>query len=203
MLRLCFKFIIWSSTCRCCLNYFAIAGIPSSPVRRLYKSFISNLRLILPCVATSLGLTLLPICVSLLRANSWPLQIRKLPCRVWLYLRVEYRLFPLRQLVGLFRCRFGSAWPVQMLQSASPPHAPTILAYLPGFASARPLAFVVDAGFEPTSRWSSEPFIKFCAVAASPLGQSTKYFVVSFRFLFKTSELRSGLVVRSIKLLIG
>ena len=55
----------------------------------------------------SLGLTLLPICVSLLWVNSWPLQIRNLPRFFWLYLRVEYRLFPLRRLWGLFRCRFG------------------------------------------------------------------------------------------------
>ena len=34
------------------------------------------------------------------------LRIRKLPCRFRLYLRVEYRPFPLRRLVGLFRCRF-------------------------------------------------------------------------------------------------
>ena len=66
-----------------------------------------------------------------------------------MYLRVEYRLFPLRQLVGLFRCRFGSAWPVLALQSALPPHAPSILSLLTGIASARPSALVEGGGLEP------------------------------------------------------
>ena len=42
------------------------------------------------------------------------------------------------------------------LQSDLPPHAPTILAYLPGFASARPLAFVDGAGFEPAVVWGAD-----------------------------------------------
>ena len=116
----------------------------------MYKSFISNLQLILPCVATSLGLTLLPICPAIVQQTiTWPIQIRKLPCRFWLYLRVEYRLFPLRQLVGLFRCRFGLARPVLALQSDLPPHAPSILSLLTGIASARPSALVEGAGVEP------------------------------------------------------
>ena len=32
--------------------------------------------------------------------------IRKLPCRLWLYLRVSIPSLPLHRLVGLFRCRF-------------------------------------------------------------------------------------------------
>ena len=64
-----------------------------SSVFLMYKSFISNLRLILPCVATSLGLTLLPICVSLLWVNSWPLQIRNLPLRSGCTYGLRYRLF--------------------------------------------------------------------------------------------------------------
>ena len=116
----------------------------------MYKSFISNLQLILPCVATSLGLTLLPICPAIVQQTiTWPIQIRKLPCRVWLYLRVEYRLFPLRQLVGLFRCRFGLTRPVLALQSDLPPHAPSILSLLTGIASARPSALVEGSGFGP------------------------------------------------------
>ena len=111
--------------------------------------FISNLRLILPCVATSLGLTLLPICLFCLSGQLVTHESRKLPCRVWLYLRVEYRLFPLRQLVGLFRCRFGLTRPVLALQSDLPPHAPSILSLLAGIASARPSALVEGIGFEP------------------------------------------------------
>ena len=121
-----------------------------SSVFLMYKSFISNLQLILPCVATSLGLTLLPICPAIVQQTiTWPIQIRKLPCRVWLYLRVEYRLFPLRQLVGLFRCRFGLTRPVLALQSDLPPHAPSILSLLTGIASARPSALVEGCGLEP------------------------------------------------------
>ena len=63
--------IVMFTICRCCLNYFAHTGIPSSPVRRFKdKMFNSNLQLILLCVATSLGLTLLPISVFCNRANS-------------------------------------------------------------------------------------------------------------------------------------
>lgn len=39
-------------------------------------------------------------------AISWPLRGSELPLSVWLYLRVEHRLFPLLPLSGLFRCRF-------------------------------------------------------------------------------------------------
>ena len=135
----------------------------------MYKSFISNLRLILPCVATSLGLTLLPICPAIVQQTiTWPIQIRKLPCRVWLYLRVEYRLFPLRQLVGLFRCRFGLTRPVLALQSDLPPHAPSILSLLAGIASARPSAFVSGAGIEPASRVQQLTLLAYTRLLALP-----------------------------------
>ena len=58
---------------------------------------------------SSLGLTLLPsrliLCVS--GSTRDHCGGRNLPCRFRLYLRVGYRLFPLHQLVGLFRCRFA------------------------------------------------------------------------------------------------
>ena len=134
----------------------------------MYKSFISNLQLILPCVATSLGLTLLPICPAIVQQTiTWPIQIRKLPCRVWLYLRVEYRLFPLRQLVGLFRCRFGLTRPVLALQSDLPPHAPSILSLLTGIASARPSALAEGEGFEPPMRFAA------CLVSSEVLSTSS------------------------------
>ena len=48
-------------------------------------------------------------------------RIRKLPCRFRLYLRVEYRPFPLRRLVGLFRCRFDSIHVQACALAAVPP----------------------------------------------------------------------------------
>jgi hypothetical protein len=47
----------------------------------------------------------------------WVIQIRKLPCHLRLYLRIEYRLFPLPQCVGLFRCRFVAVTPVMVTQA--------------------------------------------------------------------------------------
>lgn len=56
----------------------------------------------------SLGLTLLPsriiLCIS--RPTRGRCGVRNFPLSVGLYLRVEYRLFPLLPLSGLFRCRF-------------------------------------------------------------------------------------------------
>ena len=79
--------------------------------------------------------------------------IRKLTRFFWLYLRVEYRLFPLRRLWGLFRCRFG------LIVHTGLPHFFINFSFgcalarylasdlnkwfclLTGFASARPSAF--------------------------------------------------------------
>ncbi len=62
---------------------------------------------------SSLGLTLLPsrliLCVS--GSTRDHCGGRNLPCHFRLYLRVGYRLFPLHQLVGLFRCRFALVAP--------------------------------------------------------------------------------------------
>ena len=71
----------------------------------------------------SLGLTLLPsrlfLCISgPTRGRCW---VRNLPCRLRLYLRIGYRLFPLLQLVGLFRCRFDSIHVQACALAAVPP----------------------------------------------------------------------------------
>ena len=102
----------------------------------------------------SLGLTLLPS--RLILCMSGPTRgrcgVRNLPCRIRLYLRIWYRLFPLLQLVGLFRCRFDfcnvqacalAACTVSVISTNA-------FAYLPGLLAARPSAFVEGAGFEPT-----------------------------------------------------
>ena len=80
----------------------------------------------------------------------------------------EYRLFPLRPCRGLFRCRFGSAWPVLSLQSALPHHAPSILSLLAGIASARPSAFVSGAGIEPASRVQQLTLLAYTRLLALP-----------------------------------
>ena len=71
----------------------------------------------------SLGLTLLPS--RLILCMSGPTRgrcgVRNLPCRLRLYLRIGYRLFPLLQLVGLFRCRFDSIHVQACALAAVPP----------------------------------------------------------------------------------
>ena len=66
---------------------------------------------------SSLGLTLLPIPVPIAPRPTRGVWIRKLPCYLRLYLRVGYRLFPLHQCVGLFRCRFVAVTPVMVTQA--------------------------------------------------------------------------------------
>ena len=66
---------------------------------------------------SSLGLTLLPIPVPLHLAQLVSVWIRKLPCYLRLYLRIGYRLFPLHQCIGLFRCRFVAVTPVMVTQA--------------------------------------------------------------------------------------
>ena len=66
---------------------------------------------------SSLGLNLLPIPVLVHLAQLVNVWIRKLPCYLRLYLRIEYRLFPLPQCVGLFRCRFVVVTPVMVTQA--------------------------------------------------------------------------------------
>ena len=64
------------------------------------------------------------------------------------------------------------------------------------------MVLVEGGGFGPPLRWLSEPFIKFCAVAASPLGQPPLYVRgIAFRFLFENQRAsqQTGLI-RSIKL---
>ena len=67
----------------------------------------------------SLGLTLLPsrliLCIS--GPTRGRCGVRNLPCRLWLYLRIGYRLFPLHQRVGLFRCRFVVVTPVMVTRA--------------------------------------------------------------------------------------
>ena len=71
----------------------------------------------------SLGLTLLPsrliLCIS--GPTRGRCEVRNLPCRLRLYLRIGYRLFPLLQLVGLFRCRFDSIHVQACTLAAVPP----------------------------------------------------------------------------------
>ena len=101
----------------------------------------------------SLGLTLLPS--RLILCMSGPSRgrcgVRNLPCRLWLYLRFWCRLFPLLQLVGLFRCRFDSVQRTGLRPGCL--HSSVIsinaVAYLPGLHAARPSAFVEVVGFEP------------------------------------------------------
>lgn len=102
---------------------------------------------------TPLGLTLLPS--RLILCLSGPTRgrcgVRNFPLSVWLYLRVEYRLFPLLPLSGLFRCRFDSVQRTGLRPGCL--HSSVIsinaVAYLPGLPAARPSAFVEVVGFEP------------------------------------------------------
>ena len=101
------------------LNDFYCKLLEATPARNpaallgLHQSFVSSvlisafLRLIRlsfsPTFPSALHYYLSSMSFDLSRRSC---RIRKLPCRFRLYLRVRYRLFPLRRLVGLFRCRF-------------------------------------------------------------------------------------------------
>ena len=92
----------------------------------------------------SLGLTLLPS--RLILCMSGPTRgrcgVRNLPCRLRLYLRIGYRLFPLLQLVGLtYRL---APWLLYLLSDLN-----KCFCLLTGIISIRPSAFVEGAGFEP------------------------------------------------------
>ena len=103
----------------------------------------------------SLGLTLLPILVScdLSRRSR---RIRNLPCRFRLYLRVEYRPFPLRRLVGLFRCRFDQCNVQACALAACTASVISInaFAYLPGLPLRVPRRLWEGGGVEPPAHRS-------------------------------------------------
>ena len=116
----------------------------------LFRSFRCD------CVATiqptsyvppSLGLALLPICpvccdsVATIIPSRGYYTDSEITSSLQLYSRIGYRLFPLHQPCGLFRCRFGSATRLPQCYNMS--------AYLPGLHAARPSAFVEGEGFEP------------------------------------------------------
>ena len=136
----------------------------------LFRSFRCD------CVATiqptsyvppSLGLALLPICpvccysvATIIPSRGYYTDSEITSC-LQLYSRIGYRLFPLLQPYGLFRCRFGSATRL--------PQCYNKLAYLPGLHAARPSAFVEGEGFEPPLNPSS---VMRCF---QPLGQPSLF----------------------------
>lgn len=122
----------------------------------LFRSFRCD------CVATiqptsyvppSLGLKLLPICpvccdiVATIIPSRGYYTDSEITSSLQLYSRIGYRLFPLHQPYGLFRCRFGSATRLPQCYNMS--------AYLPGLHAARPSAFVEGGGLEPPAHLSS------------------------------------------------
>ena len=118
-----------------------------------FVSFIHSVAIIATIQPTSyvppsLGLTLLPICpvcCDSVATITHPVGLTdsEITSRLQLYSRISYRLFPLLQLVGLFRCRFGSTTRLPQCYNMS--------AYLPGLHAARPSAFVEGAGVEPAA----------------------------------------------------
>ena len=117
-------------------------------------------------------------------------RIRKLPCRFRLYLRVEYRPFPLRRLVGLFRCRFDqcNVQACALAACTASVISTNAFAYLPGLHAARPSAFVKGGGVEPPAHLSP--------VCANYSGFFLPYVYPDFLLslvILKTSEPRGGL----------
>ena len=138
---------------------------------------------------TSLGLALLPsrLIVCLSGPTRGRCGVRNFPLSVGLYLRVEYRLFPLLPLSGLFRCRFGL-----MVHTGSPlyhtlssdmpwlPISPVIstndFAYLPGLLAARPSAFAEGERFELPKRFAA------CLVSSEVLSSTQPTFLICLSY---------------------